>query len=215
VLVLAARLWRDEYGRPWLAQAPLIQQLRSDARKPYPISCEEQSRLLAKLPRHLADMALFALNTGCRENKICALRWREEVGDGLFLLAEDRTKNKAERIVVLNSVARNIIDARRGIHGEFVFTYLGNPVTRMNNHAWRKARARASVPMCRVHDLRHTFGSRLRAAGVSHEDRKDLLGRKSREITTHYSKAEVSNLMAAVERLTECRESISVIGSVK
>jgi integrase len=37
----------------------------------------------------------------------------------------------------------------------------------------------------RVHDLKHTFGRRLRAAGVSFEDRQDLLGHKSGRITTH------------------------------
>jgi integrase len=42
----------------------------------------------------------------------------------------------------------------------------------------------------RVHDLKHTFGRRLRAAGVSFEDRQDLLGHKSGRITTHYSQAE-------------------------
>ena len=31
----------------------------------------------------------------------------------------------------------------------------------------------------RVHDLKHTFGRRLRAAGVSFEDRQDLLGHRS------------------------------------
>ena len=30
----------------------------------------------------------------------------------------------------------------------------------------------------RVHDLKHTFGRRLRAAGVSFEDRQDLLGQE-------------------------------------
>ena len=40
----------------------------------------------------------------------------------------------------------------------------------------------------RVHDLKHTFGHRLRAAGVSFEDRQDLLGIKasaSLRITQH------------------------------
>jgi len=41
------------------------------------------------------------------------------------------------------------------------------------------------VLQCRVHDLRHTFGRRLRAAGVGLEDREDLLGHKSNRITTH------------------------------
>ncbi len=38
--------------------------------------------------------------------------------------------------------------------------------------------------MVRVHDLKHTFGRRLRAAGVSFEDRQDLLGHRAGRITT-------------------------------
>jgi integrase len=52
----------------------------------------------------------------------------------------------------------------------------------------------------RVHDLKHAFGHRLRAAGVSFEDRQDLLGHKSRRITTHYLEAELANLIAAAEK---------------
>jgi integrase len=55
----------------------------------------------------------------------------------------------------------------------------------------------------RVHDLKHTFGRRLRAAGVSFEDRQDLLGHKSGRITTHYSAAELANLIAAAEKVLE------------
>jgi len=58
----------------------------------------------------------------------------------------------------------------------------------------------APVAVVRVHDLKHTFGRRLRAAGVSFEDRQDLLGHKSQRITTHYSEAEVANLIAAAEK---------------
>jgi hypothetical protein len=52
----------------------------------------------------------------------------------------------------------------------------------------------------RVHDLKHTFGRRLRAAGVSFEDRQDLLEHKSGRITTHYSAAELSNLLEAANK---------------
>ena len=50
-----------------------------------------------------------------------------------------------------------------------------------------------------MHDLRHTFGHRLRAAGVSYEDRQDLLGHKSERITTHYSAPDVARLIDAAE----------------
>jgi integrase len=83
----------------------------------------------------------------------------------------------------------------------YVFTFKGQPLTRMYNGAWRKARKRAGLPQVRVHDLKHTFGRRLRAAGVSFEDRQDLLGHKSGRITTHYSKAELENLIAAANKV--------------
>ncbi len=35
------------------------------------------------------------------------------------------------------------------------------------------------------------------------EDRQDLLGHKSGRIITHYSAAELGNLLAAVEKITE------------
>jgi integrase len=38
-----------------------------------------------------------------------------------------------------------------------------------------------------VHDFKHTFGRRLRAAGVAFEDRQALLGHKSGSVTTDYS----------------------------
>jgi len=62
----------------------------------------------------------------------------------------------------------------------------------------------------RVHDLRHTFGRRLRAAGVSLEDRRDLLGHKGTDITTHYSAAEVGRLIEAANRLVGSRETPTV-----
>jgi hypothetical protein len=57
------------------------------------------------------------------------------------------------------------------------------------------------LPHVRVHDLKHTFGRRLRAADVSFEDRQDLLGHRSGRITTHYSAAELSRLLEAANKV--------------
>lgn len=139
-----------------------------------------------------ADMALFAVNTGCRCAETCGLRWDWEVevpelDTTVFIVPGDRVKNGDEQLVVLNSIARSIIETVRGQHHDYVFTYRGQRVQRMLNSAWKKARQRANLPLVRVHDLKHTFGRRLRAAGVSFEDRQDFLGHRSRRITTHYS----------------------------
>ena len=53
----------------------------------------------------------------------------------------------------------------------------------------------------RVHDLKHTFGRRLRAAGVPLETRKVLLGHRNGDITSHYSAPEIEELLAAAKHV--------------
>ena len=207
ILFLAARKWRTN-GRTWLDEAPLISMVKGRARKPYPLEWEEQKRLLGNLPVHLRNMTLFAVNTGLRQAELVGLRWHwkvqvPELDTTVFILPEDMTKNGEERIVVLNRVAKFVIDSVRSMHPEFVFTYRGRPVTKMYNSAWKKARERAGLPQVRVHDLRHTFGHRLRAAGVSYEDRQDLLGHKSGRITTHYSAPDLARLLEAANSICD------------
>ncbi len=59
----------------------------------------------------------------------------------------------------------------------------------------------------RVHDIKHTFGRRLRSAGVSLEDRAGLLGHKAGRITTHYSAAEIENLINAANLACDKKKS--------
>lgn len=153
-------------------------------------------------------MAIFAVNTGCREREVTGLMWHEvvpvpELSTHVVVLPASRTKNKRPRVVVLNRIVESIIAANRGRHKEFVFPFRGHPVDRMNNTAWRRARKVAGLQQVRVHDLRHTFGRRLRAAGVSLEDRQDLLGHESGRITTEYSAAEIGHLVECVNRIAE------------
>jgi integrase len=96
-----------------------------------------------------------------------------------------------------------VVEEMRHVHPEYVFSYRGKPLRNMNNRAWKEGRVKVGLPQVRIHDLKHTFGRRLRAAGVSFEDRQDLLGHKSGRITTHYSMAELSNLIAAADKVCE------------
>ena len=181
--------------------------------KPYPLSWVEQDKLFQALPRHLADAALFAVNTGCREQEICQLRWDWEVDvpdmeTSIFILPESITKTSTERVVVLNTIAKRVIESRRGIHKEFVFTYRSNPVGKLNNTAWRRAWKKVKLPteqgiLKGVHNLRHSFGRRLRGASLPLETRKVLLGHAHGDITTHYSAAELSELLEAVEKIVD------------
>ena len=203
IINLASGEWVDEYGLTWVYGAPKIRLLPMlPKRQPYPLGWEEQDRLFQTLPAHLAQMALFAVNTGCRDGEICNLRWDWEVkvpemDTSVFIVPENFVKNGEERLVVLNRIAESVVNNRRGQSTDWVFTYRDKPITRMLNSAWLRARSSVDLKQVRVHDLKHTFGRRLRAAGVSFEDRQDLLGHRSGRITTHYSAAELSRLIEA------------------
>ena len=176
--------------------------LISDARKPRLLKYEEEADLMAELPAHLERLVLFCLNTGCRDSEMTRLRWDEEDQElGGFVLTGDRTKNGETRFIPLNTVAKRIIDSQRGKHEKFVFTYKGKPMGRLNGKAWRNARSRAGLSDLRVHDLRHTFGFRLRSAGIVKLDRQDLLGHKSNDINDWYCRPEAERLIEAVEKL--------------
>ncbi len=115
-------------------------------------------------------------------------------------------KNGEDRLVVLNSVARAVVNRQRDKHREYVFTYKyrsGNqPVERMNTKAWRRARDVTMLSQVMVQDLKHTFGRRLRAAVIGVETRMVLLGHTNKQITTHYSAVEIGELVEASERVS-------------
>jgi integrase len=220
ILNLAAGDWIDQSGLTWLQSPPRIRFLpERDQRKPYPLDWEEQERLFSELPPHLREMALFKVNTGTREGEVCGLRWEYEVDyphlqTSVFVIPGLLVKNGLDRVVVLNRAGSEVVGRQRGIHPEFVFTYRGNPIKTINGPAWRKARGRARLPLVRVHDLKHTYGRRLRAAGVPEEDRKDLLGHKTgKSMTTHYSAPEIAKLIAYSNRVCgdECHKSDTII----
>lgn len=226
VLNLAARLWRDENGKSWLETPPMIvMQNWGDKRKPYPLSWDEQHMLFSELPEQLATMALLKVNTGMREQEVCSLRWEWEeqiptLNTSVFVIPEgiDIVKNGEERLVILNATAMSIINQQRGLHQSLVFPDEdGKQRAKMYTSSWKRARKHVADQMeqnsgtavpfglrsIRIHDLKHTFGRRLRSAGVSLETRKVLLGHKNGDITTHYSAPEIQELLDAVAKVEE------------
>lgn len=213
ILNLSHQEWFDEQGLTWLDTAVKIKLLPlTDSRPPYSLTWEDQDQLFALLPDYLRRMALFKVNTGLRDQEICGLQWNWEypiptLKTSIFIIPKEYTKNNLDRLVVLNDIASQIIGEVRGHHPVYVFTgkYKKNRIHHMRNNAWKTARKKLKIPV-RIHDLKHTFGRRLRAAQVGIEDRQDLLGHKSQRITTHYSPAEVKHLIDAANKVC-CRQA--------
>lgn len=232
ILNLCARKWKLPSKLYWLESAPMISMVsEADSDKPYPLDWDEQAKLLQLMSDHLAKMSLFDVNTGLRDQEVCAFEWawewktdiKELAGRVWIIPGEFRKAALGEgedRIVVLNDIAKSVIDGERDKHPRYVFTFdhqgQGNKwgldrIARMTNTSWQNAWVKAGLPTegfkKGVHNLRHTFGRRLRAAGVGFETRQALMGHKTGEITTHYSLPEVYELLEAVQRLCKSRKS--------
>lgn len=215
ILNRAARSWRDDEGKPWLSVAPpLISMLDENRRPAYPLDWDEQGLLFSTLPVHLRAMAIFGVNTGLRDDNLCGLQWSwevrvPEVKRSVFVIPAGVFKTKVPHVVILNDAAWSIIEAKRReretarSNGEslsdYVFAYTAKGITdrieTMNNNGWQNARKRVGLTQVRVHDLRHTYATRLRQAGVSREDRAVLLGHEGRSMPEHYASADIGRLI--------------------
>jgi len=225
ILNLAAGEWIDDTGLTWLAHPPKIKLLKvDDAAKPYPLSWEEERALFSLLPPHYQRPCLYDVNTGLREELVCGLKWEwehrvPELGRTVFLIPghEVGVKNGEDWLVVHNRIAQSVIESVRGLHDEYVFAFGSRRLYSLTNTAWQRAWRDAGLPQDAskwrkgVHNLRHTFGHRLRAVGVSNETRHALLHHKTGDMTTHYSVPAIAELVAAVDRLCEAKDTKTTV----
>jgi integrase len=231
VLNRAARVWRSN-GKPWLSVPPLIEMLdeRQQRRPPYPITWSEQAELMKHLPAHLQRMVLFALNSGARDDNVCKLQWAwerrvPELDRSVFVIPAEAFKGKRAHVLVLNEVASRVIEECRGTDGQYVFVWRRErvknideepvmpyrPIDTMNNTAFQNARRAAKLERVRVHDLRHTFGQRLRDAGVAEEDRALLLGHAITGMPQRYATATIARLVEAANKVKETRDRTTLL----
>jgi integrase len=224
VLNYAARVLRDG-NQPWLATAvpKIVAPDWNDTLPPYQLDWEEQDKLIVKMDkptaRHLIAPTLFGINSGAREQEICSLAWEHEVlapglpaGSVWWIPPEIRKGNSRKRAsdqvgryLICNATSRSIINGQRNNDDDLVFPGPKGQMTRMNNNGWRTAWRKAGLPTegikKGVHNLRHTFGVRMEAAGIPWEYRKVLLGHEIQDVTAHYSPPGLARLLEEVEKV--------------
>lgn len=193
------RTARDEWQ--WISEMPKVRLLPGEVQRDRWLTREEAQRLIAACAPYLAALVRFALATGCRAREITGLEW-DRVDLRRHTAWLDRTKNGTPRGVPLNSDAIDVLEAERGKHPVYCFTYRSEPITwDVTNSAWQNALRKADIDDFRFHDLRHTWASWHRQAGTSCDELKDLGGWKSRSMVDRYAKFATENLAAAAARI--------------
>jgi len=146
------------------------------------------------------------------------------IKERLFVFVLNDTKNGEQRAVICNTIARRAVEYQQRFQekwdakSEFVFPARdGNKrpkTTRVRDagKVWDDAWKKAGLPVDKyikrgIHNCRHTFAHRLRAAGVPQEDRNALLGHARTNLAEHYATADLERLQAYAERVTLRKET--------
>ena len=137
----------------------------------------------------------------------------------------EQYKGNRRHVQILNDVAWSVVEQCRGMHEDYVFVYRRERVKNidkepvmqydrietMNNTGFQAARKAAGLSAVRIHDLRHTFGQRLREAGVPAEDRALLLGHAVEGMPQHYATATIARLVELANKVAQTRDRTTLL----
>jgi integrase len=193
-----------------------IEQVKRPIRE---ITYAEEDRLDAEEAIDFAAVRRFAIIMGLRRRNLL-LTWSQV--DFEQALIRVVTKGGIPRVIPLSREAYGILWARRGQHPEFVFTFVAQrtrtcpktgtqfirgqryPMTYYGygshkRRAWRRADVDA-----RIHDMRHTTGSRTLRKTGNLKIVQQLLGHSEIGITAQfYANVLVEDVRAALEATSE------------
>ncbi len=195
-----------------LSIVPQVRLLPLDCPRFRVISDQDETQILQSSAPHLRDLIIFLVDTGARLSEALDVTW-----DDIELFSNHRgrvrlmrTKNGHPRVVPLTARVGEMIDSLKVGGNELdqpLFLYQASsahPGVQYRNpfKAWKSALRRAGVDQnLRIHDLRHTFASRLVSQGVPLYDVSKLLGHQSISMTERYAHLSPTTFDAAIQQL--------------
>jgi integrase len=208
-------------GQPWSLLWPRTRRMEERKDVGRALSPNEQKALLDGLKDrrtpHLPTLIPLLLLTGMRSGEALSLTWRQvDLMDKTVRVGRAKTSNGTGRIIPFNDELSSILLAHRSWFVErfgmpspdnYLFPW-GKPVpSDPTKHAtditwgWDRLREDAGVS-CRLHDLRHTFATRLAENGASESTMLSLMGQMSRAMLERYSHIRMAAKREAVAGIT-------------
>lgn len=178
----------------------------------------EQEKLVNASPEWLQNIIVFLINTTLREMEALSLTWdRVDIEKRTVTISRTtRTKNTTMKVVPLNTWAYAVLvkkwnQKKNGV--DLVFpTESGTLMTRtFINRIYRKAREKAGIAHCTIHDLRHTGASRMVQRGIPLYTVGKVMGTKNPSSVARYAHLEIGNLRDAVAVLDELSSKVMIV----
>jgi len=169
---------------------------------------EQFHALMSALPYHTKAIVATAYFTGMRKGEILSLTWDTvDVKNRAIRLRAKETKDKEPRIIPICDELATILETiPKAIHDNHVFLYEEKPY-RDIRAALRRGCKQANIPYGRdvkhgfvFHDLRHTFNTNMRKAGVSESVIMQITGHSTREMFDRYNTVDERDGRIAMEK---------------
>ena len=156
--------------------------------------------------KYAADIVTTAYYTGMRAGEIFNLTWKKvKLEEGYIDLLAADTKTSEPRRIPLNDALRGLfadLKKVRHLKHDRVFTYQGSPVRNIKR-SFRSACRAAGIEDFRFHDLRHTFNTNMRKAGVDRSVIMKITGHKTMSMFERYNTVDGNDAVEACRRLVE------------
>jgi len=172
------------------------------------LSLDGFDTLLANSPSHLKGVIACAYYTGMRKGEILGLTWDKVDLENRFIRLEAAdTKDDEPRLIPICDELYEILKRQpKALHHNHVFTYRGNPIATNFKRSFASACEKAGIPHGRkvkggitFHDLRHTFNTNMRKAGVAESVIMEITGHSTREMFDRYNTIDEDDAKVAVE----------------
>ena len=172
------------------------------------LTVEQFQRLVNALPHHTKAILATGFYTGMRKGEIVKLTWDKVNLDKrtIQLEATDTKDKEARTIPICNPLMEILKSVPRALHDNHVFLFKGKPVTDLRT-ALKTACKSAGIPYGRFtkggfifHDLRHSFNTYMRKAGVPESVIMEITGHSTREMFDRYNTIDHEDRREAINR---------------
>ena len=148
-------------------------------------------KILSNSPEKVREIVVLLLNTGLRIEECLSLEWSRVDLIRKTIHIQD-TKGDSPKVFPLNTTALGVLNQRskvKSIKNDYVF--LNSNGKKILRDAFRisfyRVLKKVGIENFCIHDIRHTFATRLAQAGVDLYKISKLLGHKDIKMTQRYA----------------------------
>ena len=181
----------------------------------------EYKKLVDALPSHTKAIVAKAFWTGMRRGEILKLTWDKiDLQSKLIWLKGDDTKEGNRKIIPISNPLKAILmrlpnRLHEADENHYVFQYKGKPISDIRT-GLKSGCESAGMPYSRnvdggftFHDLRHTFATNARKAGVEKNVIMVIMGHSAgNDMNFRYDSVDEGDLLNAVDQIEVFLESV-------